>query len=193
VKKSVLVGVLIAGVGFVAITVAQSQATTNGAPTVKIGTAVAAAANSPGPSATAKNQSQKTSIGRGATSVTSAGPAAYWTDMMDIDDDGIVEDNQFLWDHARGVLYTYREGNFTCLNGNPESGDILMGIYAKGNKADKPAGSGWYVVGLKAGQCGMTKGGTFGCRFGASGNLTDCGPAKVNDKSGELNVIVRKQ
>ena len=111
---------------------------------------------------------------------------------LDIDDDGTVEDNQFLWDAQRGVLYTYREDDFTCANGKPETGKILMGIYAKGNTAGKPVGSGWYVVGLNAGQCGVAKQGTFGCKFDASGNYTECGAAVVNNKTGELDVVVAK-
>jgi hypothetical protein len=65
-------------------------------PKVKVGSAVAAKANSPGPSPTAKNQSQTSSIGKGATSVKSSAPASFWTDEVDIDDDGTVEDNQFM-------------------------------------------------------------------------------------------------
>ncbi len=112
---------------------------------------------------------------------------------MDIDDDGTIEDNQFLWDAQRGVLYTYREDDFACPNGKPENGSILTAIYAKGNKGGQRAGSGWYVVGLNAGQCGLAKEGTFGCKFDASGNYTECGAAVVNNKTGELDVVVAKQ
>jgi hypothetical protein len=191
-KKSVLLGGLIVGAGLLTLSVAQSQTTTGTAPKVNVGPTVAAKANSPGPSPTAKNQSQKTSIGKGATTVKASGPASYWTDMVDIDDDGTVEDNQFLWDAQRGVLYTYREDDFKCANGKPESGNILMAIYAKGNKAGKPVGSGWYVVGLNAGQCNVAKAGTFGCKFDASGNYTECGAAVVNEKTGELDVAIVK-
>ena len=190
-KQSISLAVLSAGLSLLALTAAQSQTTSGSAPTVKVGSALGAMANSPGPSATAKNQSQKTSIGTGAATVKSSGPAAYWTDLVDVDDDGKLEDNQFLYDAARGVVYTYREDNYACANGTPENGSVLMGIYAKGNKAGQPAGSGWYVVAVKAGQCGMKKAGTFGCKFGASGNLTDCGAAHVNDKSGDLTVVVK--
>ena len=192
-KKSVFLVPLIAGAGLLALGVAQSQTTTGTAPKVNVGPAVAAKANSPGPSATAKNQSQRSSIGTGKTSVNSSTPASFWTDQVDIDDDGTVEDNQFLWDAQRSVLYTYREDDFRCANGNPETGKILMAIYAKGNQAGRPVGSGWYVVGLNAGQCGMAKQGTFGCKFDGSGNYTECGAAVVNDKTGELDVVVAKQ
>ncbi len=192
-KKSILLGTLIVGAGLLALGVAQSQTTTGTAPKVNVGPTVAAKANSPAPSATAKNQSQKSNIGKGATSVKSSTPASFWTDAVDIDDDGTVEDNQFLWDAQRGVLYTYREDDFSCANGKPETGSILMAIYAKGNPAGRPVGSGWYVVGLNAGQCGVAKAGTFGCKFDGSGNYTECGAAVVNNKTGELDVVVEKQ
>ena len=192
-KKPIFLGTLIVGVGLLALGVAQSQTTTGTAPKIKVGPTVVAKANSPAPSTTAKNQSQKSSIGKGKTSVQSSTPASFWTDAVDIDDDGTVEDNQFLWDAQRGVLYTYREDDFSCPNGKPESGSILMALYAKGNPSGRPVGSGWYVVGLNAGQCGVAKAGTFGCKFDGSGNYTECGAAVVNDKTGELDVVVAKQ
>jgi len=192
-KKSALLTGLLIGTGLVSLCLAQTQTTTGTAPKVKIGPTVTAKANSPTSGTTAKNQSQKSSIGKGATSVKSSAPASFWTEQVDIDDDGTVEDNQFLWDAQRGVLYTYREDDFSCANGNPETGKILMAIYAKGNKGGKPVGSGWYLVGLNAGQCGIAKAGTFGCRFDGSGNYTECGAAVVNEKTGELDVVVAKQ
>jgi hypothetical protein len=193
VKKSIFLTVLIVAAGLLAMDAAEPQTTTGTAPKVNIGPTIAAKANSPAPSATAKNQSQKTTIGKGGTSVKSSTPASFWTDAVDIDDDGNVEDNQFLWDAQRGVLYTYREDDFSCPNGKPETGRILMAIYAKGNQAARPVGSGWYVVSLNAGQCGVAKEGTFGCKFDGSGNYTECGAAVVNNKTGELDVVVAKQ
>ena len=111
---------------------------------------------------------------------------------MDVDDDGTVEDSQYLYDAKRGVLYTYREDDFACPNGNPESGSILMGLYAKGNPANKPVGSGWYLVNLNAGQYAAKKAGTFGCKFDANGNATECGAATVNNATGEIDVVVAK-
>jgi hypothetical protein len=67
-----------------------------------------------------------------------------------------------------------------------------MGIYTTGNAAGKPSGSGWYVVAVKAAQCGEKKAGLFGCRFDASGKLTTCGTAKVQEEAGEVEVVVKK-
>lgn len=182
-------GLFVAGGAVIAL--AQSQPAPS--PTVKVGPAVAAQGSNPAPGPKATNQGQKTSIGKGAASVKASGPSMYWTDLVDVDADGVVEDNQFLYDAKRGIVYTYRYDNFSCANGKPESGDVLMGIYAKGNPAGKPAGSGWFVVAVNAGQCGEKKAGTFGCRFDASGNPTSCGVAIINEASGEVDVAIAKQ
>jgi hypothetical protein len=191
-KKSFWLGSFIVAVGAASLVVGQTQAPAGNSPTVNVGSAVAAKAASPVPGPTAKNQSQQTSIGKGMTSVKASAPSSYWTDLVDIDDDGIVEDNQFLWDAKRGMLYTYREDNFNCADGKPENGDVLMAVYSKGNTAGKPIGSGWFVVGLKPGQCGEKKGGTFGCRFDVSGKPTTCGATVVKEESGEIEIMISK-
>jgi hypothetical protein len=162
-------------------------------PTVKVGPVAAAKASNPTPSAAAKNQGQKTAIGVGAASVKASGPSAYWTDLVDIDGDGVEEDTQFLFDKQRGILYTYKQDTYQCGDGTSQNGDVLMGIYTQGNTVGRPSGSGWYVVAVKAGQCGEKKAGLFGCRFSASGKPTTCGTATVKEESGEVEVVVRKQ
>jgi hypothetical protein len=162
-------------------------------PTVNVGPAVAAKAANPVPSPAATNQGQKTTLGTAAVSVTASEPSKYWSDMVDIDADGQEEDNQFLFDKKRGILYTYREDNYQCADGTSQNGDVLMGIYAKGNPGGQPVGSGWFVVAVKAGQCGEKKAGLFGCRFDASGKPTTCGTAKVKEESGDLELTLKKQ
>jgi hypothetical protein len=161
-------------------------------PTVNVGPVAAAKAANPTPSAAAKNQGQKTAIGVGPASVKASGPSAYWTDLVDIDGDGVEEDTQFLYDKQRGILYTYKQDNYQCADGTSQNGDVLMGIYTQGNTAERPSGSGWFVVAVKAGQCGEKKAGLFGCRFDASGKPTTCGTAKVKEESGEVEVVVKK-
>jgi hypothetical protein len=162
-------------------------------PTVNVGPAVAAKAANPTPSATAKNQMQRTVIGKGLASVKASGPSAYWTDLVDIDADGVEEDNQFLFDKQRRILYTYREDNYQCADGTSQNGDVLMGIYAQGNSGGQPVGSGWFVVAVKAGQCGEKRAGLFGCRFNSTGKPITCGKARVKEESGELELVVKKQ
>ena len=161
-------------------------------PTVNVGPVAAVKAANPAPSPAAKNQSQKTTIGVGVASVKASGPSAYWTDLVDIDGDGVEEDTQFLFDKRRGILYTYKEDAYQCADGSSQNGEVLMGIYTQGNTAGKPSGSGWYVVAVKAGQCGEKKAGLFGCRFDVSGKPTTCGTAKVKEESGEVEVVVKK-
>jgi hypothetical protein len=47
-------------------------------------------------------------------------------------------------------------------------------------------------VNLNAGQCAAKKAGTFGCKFDANGNATECGAATVNDATGEIDLVVAK-
>jgi len=192
-KRSYVATSVIVVCGVAVMAVAQSQAPAANTPTVNVGPTVAAKAAAPAPSASAKNQSMQTSIGKGMTKVKASGPSGYWTDLVDIDDDGTVEDNQFLMDKRRGILYTYRYDDFKCADGSSQNGDVLMAIYTAGNTANLPVGSGWYVVGLTPGQCGEKKGGTFGCKFDAKGNFKACGEAKIREESGELEVTVKKK
>jgi len=171
---------------------AVAQTTQQTAPKVKVGSQLTAKATTPTPGPKAKNTGQKASAGKGATSVKASQPSSFWTEELDVDDDGTAEDSQYLYDAQRGILYTYREDDFACPNGNPESGSILMALYAKGNKANKPVGSGWYLVNLNAGQCAAKKASTFGCKFDANGNATECGAATVNNATGEIDMVVAK-
>ena len=72
----------------------------------------------------------------------------------------------------------------------PRVAAFLEALYAKGNQAAKPVGSGWYLVGLNAGQCGTKQSAAFGCKFDANGNPTECGAAEINYATGELDVVV---
>jgi len=170
--------------------VASQQSTQQPIPKVKVGAQVSAKANSPTPAATAKNQSQKTTIGKEKLSVKASQPSSFWTEEIDLEDDGSVESTDFLYDASRGVLYTYREDDFTCADGQPGRAKMVQAVYAAGNKAGKPVGSGWYAVRLNEGKCGAKKAGEYGCRFDASGNPTECGAATINYATGEVDVAV---
>lgn len=175
--------------GFSINAAGQSQASQQGAPTVKTGAALKDKANNPAPSTTAKNQSKKTSVGKGKASAKSTAPSSYWTEEVDIHDDGSAETTEFLYDAQRGIVYAYGEDDFTCANGKPERAGILEAVYAAGNKAGKPVGSGYYIVGLNAGQCAAKKAGAYGCKVDADGNPTECGAISVNDATGEVTVV----
>lgn len=117
-------------------------------------------------------------------------PSSFWTEEVDVDDDGVVETSDFLYDAQRGVLYTYREDDYACADGGTANGGILEAVYANGNKAGNPVGSGWYSVALNATQCGAKYAGTYGCRFDADGNPTRCGVETINNTTGEIDVAV---
>jgi hypothetical protein len=162
------------------------------APKVTVGASLKAKASSPAAPATAQHQSQKAAIGKGKVAVKASGPSSFWAEEVDVDDDGVVESNEFLYDAKRDILYTYREDDFACANGGTASGSILEALYAQGNPAGKPVGSGWYVVNLEAGKCGAKRDGVYGCKFDAAGNPTECGAATINNTTGDINVVVVK-
>jgi hypothetical protein len=166
------------------------QTTQQPTPQVKVGPALTSKANSPTPAPTAQNKTQKTSIGKGKTTVKASQPSSFWTEEVDVNADGKAETTDFLYDAQRGIVYAAWDGSFTCQNGQTANGSILEGVYAKGNKAGKPVGSGWYTVGLDEGKCGAKAAAEYGCKFDASGNPTECGVATLNDATGEIDVAV---
>jgi hypothetical protein len=187
-KNTILITGLVVAFGFSTTASAQSPAAQQGAPTVKTGSALKAKAASPAPSDVAKNKSQKTTIGKGKATAKASAPSSYWTEEVDVHDDGSAETTEFLYDAQRGIVYAYGEDDFTCANGKPEKAAILEAVYATGNKAGKPVGSGYYVVSLNAGQCAAKKAGAYGCKVDANGDPTECGAIAVNDATGEVVV-----
>jgi hypothetical protein len=187
-KNMILITGLAVALGLGTNAAAQSTAAQQGAPTVKTGAAMKAKAASPAPSDTAKNQSKKTTVGKGNATAKASAPSSYWTEEVDLHDDGSVETTEFLYDAQRGIVYAYGEDDFTCANGKPEKAAILEAAYTTGNKAGKPVGSGYYVVSLNAGQCAAKKAGAYGCKVDANGDPTECGAVAVNDATGEVIV-----
>jgi hypothetical protein len=186
-KSSLSLGMMML-LGFCILAAAQTPQQT--APKVKVGAQLTAKATTPTPGTTAKSIGKKDSIGKGKVSIKASQPSSFWTEELDVDDDGTVETSDFLYDAQRGIVYTYRMDNFTCSNGKPETGSILMALYATGNKADKPVGSGWYVVNVDKGMCAAKKTERYGCRFDANGNPTECGAATLNNATGEVDLAV---
>ena len=154
---------------------------------VKISPAVMAKAKAPTAPA---NAQQKTSTGKAnATIGTKNSPTdtdSYWTETIDIDGNGDVETTDFLWDDEDKVLYLAYEDDFTCKNGAPGAGAILIGLNATGNARKRPVGSGFYVVQLDKSECGSQTDSIWGCKFDASGNPTACGVAIVDEKNDDI-------
>jgi hypothetical protein len=84
-------------------------------------------------------------------------------------------------DSDHKVLYLNDQRSFPCINRSTANGKVLIAVYDGGNTLGKPAGSGWYVSELDAGTCGVPKVGLYGCRFDASGKLTQCGTAAFRE------------
>jgi hypothetical protein len=163
------------------------------APQVKVGSAAAAKAATPAPSASATNKATKTSIGKGKTQAKTAQPSSFWTETVDINDDGKPEETDMLYDADRGILFASYIGEFTCPNGQTGTGAILEAVNAKGNKAGKPVGSGWFLVDVDEGKCGAKSAAEYGCKFDASQNPTECGLATLNEATGELDIAVAEK
>ena len=158
--------------------------------TVKVPAALVAKANNPSPPATA---TKKKGVGAGKLAVNTAnGPDdddSFWVEQIDIDGDGTVEDTNMIWDDEDRVLYLYADGDFTCANGKPASGGMLIAIFGQGNPSKRPAGSGWYAVSLDEGECAVKTAGVFGCRFDAKQQPTACGAATLDEKHDELVLV----
>lgn len=147
----------------------------------------------PPPAATAQ---QKTMIGHDSASINTASNAqdtdSFWTEQIDLDGNGNVDTVDKLWDDETKVLFLSKQGTFTCLNGNTGDGDFLMAVYGNGNTAGRPAGSGWWVAQLDAGECGAKAAGLVGCRFNATGATTECGGAMIDVRKEDVMIKAAK-
>lgn len=161
---------------------------------LKPSTQTMAKSNNPAPPAGAQ---QKTSAGKGTTTIgTKNSPTdtdSFWVESIDVDGDGDVETADLLWDDEDKVLLIYYEDDFTCDNGAPGSGGILMGINGADNPRKRPAGSGFYVVSLDEGECGAKEAGLWGCKFDAKGNDTACGIAVLDEKNDDLVIVTASE
>jgi hypothetical protein len=146
-------------------------------------------AMNPMPSSNATQQSKKSSIGKGKTTVNTSKDNSFWMEQVDLDGTGHPVDTQMLWDDTDKVLYSAASKTFQCKDGSPANGDLLMATYAKGNKAGKPAGSGWWMASSDQGACKMPTQQAFGCKFDATGKNTACGMATLDDQTHEMTIV----
>src|SRR5215467_1779646 len=181
--KNILIGMSMCCTTWL-VTSAQ-QATT---PKAQPGLGLQDKATNPMPSSNAQGKTQKNSVGKGKLTVTTQQPVDFWQEQVAFTGGNTVT-TDFLYDANVGVLYGYREDDFKCANGQPAHGGILEALYAQGNQAKKPAGSGWYAVGLDEGKCAAKESGVYGCKFDANGNATEGAAAAINRQTGELDII----
>jgi hypothetical protein len=142
----------------------------------------------PAPSSSARQKTQKNSVGKGALMVTTAQPVDFWQEQIAYTGGNTVT-TDFLYNPNVGIIYGYREDDFKCTNGEPAHGGILEARYTQGNRASKPVGSGWYAVELDAGKCAARESGIYGCRFDANGNPMACGAATINGQTGDIDIV----
>ena len=143
---------------------------------------------SPGPGAT--NQAKKAVIGKGKTMIDTGDPKnSFWTETIDISGAGQIVNADMLWDGSAKILYAFAHTTLRCTHGKSLDGDVLVAIYGKKNFLDKPAGSGWWVVGLDKDQCEATVPGLYGCKFSPSGQSVACGRAELDTRVNDMAIV----
>lgn len=161
-------------------------------PNIKATPPVQAKAASPKPGPNANKKPDTEAFGKGQATVHLKGSPhdrSYWAEQLDVDNSGNPVLVDEAWDNRNKVLYISNDRNFTCGNGQTATGSTLMAVYAKGNLRKRPAGSGWWVSELNAGDCGVPRGGLYGCRFDAAGNNSDCGGATVQSEVDDVVIV----
>jgi hypothetical protein len=146
-------------------------------------------AMNPTPASNATQQSKKSSIGKGKTTVNTSKDNSFWVEQVDLDGTGHPVDTQMLWDDTDKVLYSAASKTFQCKDGSSANADLLMATYAKGNKAGKPAGAGWWMASSDQGACKIPTEQAYGCKFDATGKNTACGMATLDDQTHEMTIV----
>jgi hypothetical protein len=112
---------------------------------------------------------------------------AMWTESIPVEREGGADEVTLIYDDEDGILFAYAVDIFDCLSGEgTASAGILMAIHDDGNAVGAPEGSGWYIVGLDAGECAAQAAMLWGCEFDAEGNETACGRATVDRAAGTV-------
>jgi hypothetical protein len=115
--------------------------------------------------------------------------SSSWTEQIDADGNGQVDQATLTWDAKDRVLFSSTAGTFTCRNGAPGSGELLIAVNGAGNTWGRPAGSGFWLASLDKGQCGAQADALWGCKFDKSGNATACGAARLNQENQDLVIV----
>jgi len=114
---------------------------------------------------------------------------ALWTESIAVEKEGAADEVTLVYDDEDGILFAYAVDMFDCLSGDgTASAGILMAVYDDGNPKGAPEGSGWYIVGLDAGECAADAAMLWGCEFDEAGNETACGTATVDKAAGTVTI-----
>ena len=133
-------------------------------------------------------------VGTGATAATSvaSGPLventaqpgdagdSSWVAQVDVDGDSTAAQATFLWDDEVKVLYIATEDDEVCSNGGTALANTLTALFATGNVAGVPVGSGWTATYLDATECGAASPVLWGERFDSTGTVTKAGVATID-------------
>lgn len=165
--------------------------------------AVSPVVSSP-PSATTTAMAAAPAVGAGATSATSvaSGPLventaqpgdagdSSWVAQVDVDGDSTASQATFLWDDEVKILYIATEDDEACAAGGTALANTLTALYATGNVAGAPVGSGWTATYLDATECGAAEPVLWGERFDSTGTVTTAGVATIDPTTGDLVIAV---
>ncbi len=113
-----------------------------------------------------------------------------WVGQIDVDGDGTEAQATFLWDDEVKVLYIAVEDDEACAGGGTAMANTLTALFATGNVAGAPVGSGWTATYLDATECGAAEPILWGERFDANGNVTVAGEAMISPSTGDLMITV---
>src|SRR5438034_7171269 len=108
--------------------------------TYQVTAVVTEKATNPVPGQNVKEQSKRSTIGKGKTMVKTSKDNGFWVEEIDLDGTGNPVESQLLWDDTDKVLYTYADKSFQCTDGSSGNGDFLIATYGKGNRGKK---TGW--------------------------------------------------
>ncbi len=192
------IGTVCAAVALVAVTACGQDKAPEAMP-VAAAPAVAPTVSSPPSSSTLMataptNATMAGSVASGPLTVNTAqaGDAgdSSWVAQVDVDSDSTAEEATFVWDDETKILYVAVEDDEACAGGGTAEANTLTAVYANGNMAGAPAGSGWTATYLDATECGATEPILWGERFDENGNVTVAGVATIDPATGELVLAV---
>jgi hypothetical protein len=134
--------------------------------------------------------SQARTVGKNRVTASRNYEVTVWTEQIDIDGDGTVDDATFAYDERNKILFASKSGTFKCKGGGAVgSGDMLIAVNLAGNFRRRPAGSGFWATSIKEDECGAPFAGIFGCRFDSDGVDTRCGLVHVDSKIDDIMIV----
>jgi len=112
-----------------------------------------------------------------------------WVETLDINGNGIMNETQLIWDDEDDMLFAFAIETFDCLRGaGTAEGGMLVVTYGKENTRGAPPGSGFWLVGLDAGECDSETATLWGCHFDENGVKTKCGEGTIDVETGALDI-----